>query len=312
MIKKFLPPHPLRTPILFLVFNRPDLTERVLSEIRKAKPTRLYLASDGPRDGKEGENDLVHKVREIVKSVDWPCEVKTLLREKNLGCKHGVSEAITWFFEQEEQGIILEDDCLPSQSFFWFCEELLDKYKNSDVSMISGYTIVEENSEIPYRFSNLMNIWGWASWKRSWEHYSVNLDAKRINQNSHIFSRFLGHSDNEKKKFIQFVEKKVETWDMQWIFSCMKNYNYAILPTKSLIKNIGFDKRATHTQNTHKLYESVSRKEITFPIKHIENKNLYEMNVLDQKYLSVLNKKDYLKYLFNIMTNTIKLIKFKK
>jgi hypothetical protein len=299
----------LNSAVLFLVFNRPDLTERVFEEIRKAKPARLYLASDGPRKDKKGENDLVEKVRKIVNTVDWPCKVKKLFRKNNLGCKHGVSQAITWFFKHEKEGIILEDDCLPSQSFFIFCDTLLKKYRKSDISMISGYTILEQDSKISYRYSHLVNIWGWASWRGSWKYYNPNLDIKDIVTNNHIFSKFLAHSNSEKKKFISFIKNKVDTWDMQWIFACIKNYNYAILPTKSLIENIGFDLRATHTKNSNRLYSFISRKELSFPLKYQKRKNINEINALDQKYLSILNKKDYINYLSNFMKNSSQKIK---
>ena len=112
----------IKTAILFLVFNRPDTTTKVFQMIRQAKPPRLYIAADGPRKNKEGEEEKIAKVRAIVNNIDWPCEVKTLFRDKNLGCKKAISEAITWFFKNEDQGIILEDDCLPHLDFFSYCE----------------------------------------------------------------------------------------------------------------------------------------------------------------------------------------------
>jgi hypothetical protein len=302
----------LNLAVLFLVFNRPDLTKRVFEEIKKARPSRLYLASDGPRKEIKGENNLVKKVRNIVNVIDWPCKVKKLFRKNNLGCKQGVSQAITWFFKHEKEGIILEDDCLPSQSFFIFCEKLLKKYRNSDISMISGYTILEQDSKFSYQYSRLMNIWGWASWRRSWKYYNPNLNIKDIEINNQIFLKFLTYSNSVKKTFINFVKQKVDTWDIQWIFTCMKEYNYAIMPTKSLIANIGFDKRATHTKYNSRVYTSVSRNELTFPLKFQKNKNLYEINDLDQKYLSILNKKSYrshLSYLSYFMKNFTQIIK---
>ena len=158
----------LKTALLFLVFNRPDTTRQVFEAIRRAKPPRLYVAADGPREGKFGEVERVEEVRIIATAVDWPCEVKTLFRDKNLGCKKGVSSAITWFFEQEEQGIILEDDCLPNRSFFYFCEELLNLYKqNEKIYMISGYNSqgqwrVESQD---YFFSYLAGISARATWR---------------------------------------------------------------------------------------------------------------------------------------------------
>jgi hypothetical protein len=307
----------LKAAVLFMVFNRPDLTKRVFEEIKKARPSRLYLASDGPRKEIDGENNKVKEVRNIFNLIDWPCKVKKLFRKNNLGCKHGPIHAINWFFKHEKEGIILEDDCLPSQSFFIFCERLLKKYRNSDISMISGYTILKQDSKFSYQYSRLMNVWGWASWRRSWKYYNPNLDVKDIETNSHIFSKFLTYSSSLKKMFKSFVLKNHDIWDMPWIFTCMKNYSFSIMPTKSLIKNIGFDNRATHTKISYRMHNSVSRNELTFPLKFRKNKNLYEINVLDQKYLFFLNKKDYrdyqiyLSYFMKNFTQIIKKFLFK-
>jgi len=136
----FTPPHPLNTAVLFLVFNRPDTTKQVFEKIREAQPPRLYVAADGTREDRPGEAEKCEEVRKIATSVDWDCEVYPLFRDENLGCKYAVSGAITWFFENEEMGIILEDDCLPSQSFFWFCEELLERYRwDMRVGLITGF-----------------------------------------------------------------------------------------------------------------------------------------------------------------------------
>ncbi len=146
---------PLGTAVLFVVFNRPEPTARVFEAIRKARPPRLYVAADGPRDGREGEAEKVEAVRRIATNVDWPCEVKTLLRERNFGCRNAVSSAISWFFDNEEQGIILEDDCLPSQSFFWFCENLLDRYRcDTRIWQISGTTFFADKISSPERITS--------------------------------------------------------------------------------------------------------------------------------------------------------------
>ena len=160
-------PSPLQTPVLFLIFNRPDTTEKVFDAIRAAKPLRLYVASDGPRANQSGEDQIVNKVREISTSVDWSCEVKTLFQKENLGCKKAVSKGITWFFEQEKQGIILEDDCLPHPDFFVFCENLLEHYAdNKHVWAITGdnFQNGQKRGEGSYYFSRYNHVWGWASW----------------------------------------------------------------------------------------------------------------------------------------------------
>ena len=138
--KVLVAPEPLKSPVLFLVFNRPDTTRRVLEAIRQAQPSQLFIAADGPREGKSGEAEKCADVRRIVnEGIDWDCEVKTLFRDKNLGCKVAVSRAIDWFFEHVEEGIILEDDCLPHPTFFRFCEELLNKYRDDErIGQISG------------------------------------------------------------------------------------------------------------------------------------------------------------------------------
>ncbi|KAB7892665.1 nucleotide-diphospho-sugar transferase [Poseidonibacter ostreae] len=251
-IAKFIPPQPLKTAVLFLVFNRLDTTKQVFDSIRKAKPPRLYIAADGPRETKEGESQKAQEVREyILSNIDWECEIKTLFREQNLGCKMAVSGAIDWFFENEEMGIILEDDCLPSQSFFWFCEELLEKYKNDmRVGMISGFNYGYKNKDLTYDyfFSKYGFIWGWASWKRAWKHYDItmenHIEAKKIDLYENYFNA------NKKQQIANFesvFNNSMNTWDYQWSYARLINNSYSIVPSKNLIENIGFGDDATHT-----------------------------------------------------------------
>jgi hypothetical protein len=153
------------TPILFMIFNRPDTTRVVFEEIRKIKPTLLYISGDGPREDRQGEKELVDEARKIATAIDWPCEVKTLFQEKNLGCKYAPSQAITWFFNQVEEGIIIEDDCVPHPDFWRFCEELLAKYRTDErVMMITGDNFQNGNSHFKpqesYYFSGIPSIWG--------------------------------------------------------------------------------------------------------------------------------------------------------
>jgi len=253
----FIPTQPLNTAVLFLVFNRLDTTKQVLKAIKKAKPPRLYIAADAARVDKAGEVDKVKSVREYIASnIDWDCEVKTLFRNKNLGCKYAVSGAIDWFFENEEMGIILEDDCLPSQSFFWFCEELLEKYKDEKkVGMISGDNFQKgiKRGEADYYFSVYSHIWGWASWADRWENYDVSLDS--FNNVDFIEEGF------DRKSHIRFwtdIYKNmkigsIDTWDYQWVFALWKKKQFAVLPNINLVKNIGFGEGATHTTKESEL-----------------------------------------------------------
>lgn len=247
----FTPPHPLNTAVLFLVFNRLDTTKQVFEAIRQATPPRLYIAADGARESRESEDVKVNAVREyIMSNIDWKCEVKTLFREQNLGCKYAVSGAIDWFFKNEEMGIILEDDCLPSQSFFWFCEELLERYKDDmRVWHIGGSNFQNDikRGDGDYYFSKYNHVWGWASWASRWELYDVELD-------SIVDTKFLEKTFENKKACKQWTktfhtmkEKGVDTWDYQWTFCMWHNHSLAILPNVNMISNIGFGIDATHT-----------------------------------------------------------------
>ncbi|PHR51629.1 nucleotide-diphospho-sugar transferase [Cycloclasticus sp.] len=271
MRDKFTPPKPLNTAVLFLIFNRLDVTKQVFQAIRQAKPPRLYLAADGARKNTEGEAEKVIAVREYaLQNIDWDCEVKTLFRDKNLGCKYAVSGAIDWFFEQEEMGIILEDDCLPSQSFFWFCEELLGKYKEDKrVFLISGYNKqnIWKNIEFDYFFSSFGGIWGWASWRRAWAYYDVNMSDLDVFSSQEGFENLLGRKVGKaRKSLIKSVEKKkVDTWDYQWAYTRHKNGALACVPTSSMVENIGFGVDATHTVNT--IDDGVRKNEVSIPLR---------------------------------------------
>ena len=168
----------MQTALLFLIFNRLDTTALVFEKIRQAKPPRLYIAADGPREDNNDDRNKIVKVREIATKVDWPCEVKTLFRDKNLGCKKAISTAINWFFENEEQGIILEDDHSPSEDFFVLCDDLLERYKYSEtVFCISGNNVLNERLSYKesYYFTSYFQGTGWASWSRAWKHSSLDI-----------------------------------------------------------------------------------------------------------------------------------------
>jgi hypothetical protein len=187
-----------KSPILFLIFNRPDTTKAVFESIKSIKPLKLYIAADGARGNKLGEDLLVEETRAIIQSVDWECEVKTLFRKENLGCKVAVSSAIDWFFENEEQGIILEDDCLPDASFYGFCENLLDYYKNDErVFHISGNNFQDGiiRGDGSYYFSKYNHSWGWATWRRVWKTYDVNMKGLTKALDLKVFENTLSKSE---------------------------------------------------------------------------------------------------------------------
>lgn len=285
----FEPPAPLQTAVLFLVFNRPDTTAQVFEAIRKARPPRLYVAADGTREQREGEREKVELVRKIATAVDWPCEVQTLFREKNLGCKYAVSGAISWFFDQEEQGIILEDDCLPSQSFFWFCEEILDKYKyNEKVMSICGTNICRGITfDHSYFFSIYALMWGWASWRRAWAHYDLELEQWGTPESARHIKKSVLHKQIEQWTWTKILNKTkaglIDAWGYQWIYSCWRKNSLTILPSTNLIQNLGFSNDATHTIGYDKVRSNLIPTEIEFPLTHA---NPIEQNYNADEFIS--------------------------
>lgn len=280
----------LEIPVLFLVFNRIDTTKEVFAQIKKIKPPKLYIASDGPREGRPDESINVQKIRTfLLESINWDCEVFTRFNEVNLGCKISVSQSIDWFFQKEEMGIVLEDDCLPSQSFFQFCQLLLQKYQYDErIFLITGYN--KQNNwrkdEHDYFFSNLGGIWGWASWKRAWNHYDVDIkDIDNFIANDG-FAKSLGKSLGKLKQemiYNSVIRDNVDTWAMQWGYARHKNNALTCIPSMSLIKNIGFGENATHTHGDN--LDGVEANEIIFPLK--ENNFV----VSDDEYDELLFKK---------------------
>lgn len=255
----------MKKAVLFLIFNRPDTTQKVFEAIRQVKPPRLYIASDGARIEKEGELDIVEKTRRLVlDNIDWECEVKTLFRDKNLGCRIAVSDAISWFFNQEEDGIILEDDCLPSRSFFTFCEDLLDYYRdNKKIMHISGDQFISNfDNGASYYFGKIMHCWGWAGWADRWKYYGNDLmeyDLKNI-------EKFSENKDVQ-KYWLDILQKmkdsSINSWAYQWAFKIVEKEGLCINPSENLISNIGFVENSTHTSDSTNLFA---------------NLNIYEMN----------------------------------
>lgn len=242
----------LNTAVLFIVFNRPDTTVRVLDAIRQARPPRLYIASDGPRPERPGDAGLVSEVRKLFNEIDWPCDVIKLFRKNNLGCKYAASKAITWFFENEKEGIILEDDCLPHPDFFGYCEELLIRYSNNQrISMISGVNFNNIKIAETYYFSRHAHVWGWATWRRAWQKNDLELSFWNSWKETAHWKHFLGDRVATRywtKVFDSMRGEGIDTWDYQWQASMWYHDMLAINPSSNLIKNIGFGENATHTK----------------------------------------------------------------
>jgi hypothetical protein len=265
----------LSPPVLFLIFNRPLTTQRVFDAIRHAKPSRLFVAADGPRDDRPGEREICEKTRRIIEAVNWDCQVSTLFREKNLGCRVAVSSAIDWFFESAEEGIILEDDCLPSQSFFPFCQNLLERFRDdARIMQICGSNFFQMDSAESYFFSKYGPVWGWASWRRAWEHYDINMKLwPRFKVAGGLDDVCLTPREAEMRGelYDRLYRGEIDTWDYQWGFAKMINSGLSITPAVNLISNIGFGADATHTAGGDSDFANLPIGELVFPLEHPPN-----------------------------------------
>jgi predicted SAM-dependent methyltransferase len=246
----------LQTPVLLLIFKRLDTTKQVLEAIRQAQPTYLYIASDGPRQEYSGEAEKVQTVREyVINNIDWECHVNTLFREQNLGGPLAVTQALTWFFNQVNEGIILEDDCLPTPSFFRFCETMLERYRYDDrMLMVSGRNPFGEftpDGAKNYFLANIGHTWGWATWKRAFQGFTLDLPSPEDNlfmSRLQKASRSIAEFENAKRNLVKMNSKNHPHWDFLWNIRQILEQKYAIFPCKNMIKNIGFSQEATHTK----------------------------------------------------------------
>lgn len=262
--------HSESPPILFLIFNRPDKALRVFKRIREAKPKKLFIAADGPRENKPEETGLCEQTRETILSlIDWPCEVETLFRKDNLGCKQAISSAINWFFEHVEEGIILEDDCLPDLTFFQYCSELLDHYRDhKQVMMISGNCHLPTRYAIKtsYYFSKFAYIWGWATWKHAWSQMDITMTRWNSDNNSTIIPSHL--SSRHKKLWVSIFDAnndKGSSWAFIWQYSIWCQGGVSINPSTNLVSHI--DTTGTHMKPYDPLIGNPEN-QIEFPLEH--------------------------------------------
>ncbi len=262
----------INTPVLLICFNRPNLTRKVFEQIRIVKPSKLYVAVDGPRNNTE--KVLVDDVKSIFKTIDWPCRIKKNFQKKNLGCKLGPIAAMKWFFKNEEMGIILEDDILASVSFFYYCDELLNKYKNTtEIGTISGNNFTDlSNTKYSYLFTKYSQTWGWATWRRVWEKYDLSLSDWPYKKKERWLKSILDNTLARlywKIIFNAVYKGEIESaWDYQWTYMSWKNGLLTIIPRRNLATNIGIGVAgATHTKMKGKLFD-FPKFEMEFPMKH--------------------------------------------
>lgn len=288
-------PETISAPVLLIAFNRPEVTLRTFNAIRNARPLKFYFAVDGPRP--ERPDDLQNRkaVMDIVNRVDWECEVHTLFREENVGCGLGPYSAISWVLEHEDRVIILEDDCVASLSFFRFCEDMLERYKDDTrIWNISGRSHQAGSKYFDhqdYIFATYAHTWGWATWKRCWEQMDMMMsDVPEFlamgGYKNTMFSEKYARMANERllKKYHSIQKEITHSWDSQWGYAKGKNGGLGIVPCKNLIQNIGFGEDATHTSNMSSSLRMVAE-ELPETIRHprfvLKNKGYEELHFMN-------------------------------
>ena len=261
----------MKTAVLLLTYRRFYTAEMVFNAIREAKPPRLYFASNAPNLVNSEEIEKVGKVRNLIRLIDWPCEIKTRFLEEHLPVEKSVSSSLDWFFEHEEQGIILEDDCLPHPDFFTFCEILLDRYADDErIGMVCGTNLSEgEELRESYYFSRYPHIWGWASWRRVWKHYDIEMEKLDLLIESDDFRRsfYTKMEYNYWADLFRSVRAgRVETWDAQVVFMMFSQGMLSIFPYSNLVSNIGFGSDAVHTTSSNSQFANLKTKKMTQPV----------------------------------------------
>jgi len=266
----------MKTPVTFIIFKRPETTEKVFAAIRQAKPPKLFVIADGPRADKEGEAEKCAATRAIIERVDWDCEVIKNYSEINLGCAKRVSSGLDWVFNNVEETIILEDDCIPHPTFFRFCEELLEKYRNDTrIASISAQNVQagHKRTNQSYYFSRYSHCWGWASWRRAWQHYDLSMKLWQEVQAENILRDLLIDSKaaSDWQRIFQSVYENPTgiTWDYQWTFACWMQSSLSIIPNVNLVSNVGVGADSTHFNSEQEFsFINVPMQAMEFPLQH--------------------------------------------
>ncbi|MDJ1182177.1 hypothetical protein [Roseofilum casamattae] len=264
----------LNTPVCLIIFNRPELTEKLFAVIRQVKPPKLLVIADGPREDKLGEQDKCQATRDIISGVYWDCEVFKNYSDTNLGLKHRIASGLDWVFELVEEAIILEDDCLPDLTFFRFCEELLNYYRETDdVMVITGTNFFFGYQPTPdsYYFSRYIDCWGWATWRRAWQHFDFTMEQWPQLRDQNWLQELLQDTrvaEQWMRIFESTYQGYINSWAFRWKFACWLRDGLTIVPETNLVSNLGFNVEATNTQFFGGLLDGIPRQSINFPLKH--------------------------------------------
>ena len=265
----------LRTPVVLIIYNRPDTTREVFAKVAQACPRNLFVIADGPRRERPGDDERCAAARSVVADIQWDCNVLRNYADENLGCKQRVATGLDWVFSLVDDAIILEDDCVPSESFFRFCDELLERYREDErVMHISGDNFLanQPNRIFDYYFSRYPHVWGWATWRRAWRYFDVTMKHwKEVPDKGWLMQVFNSVDERRfwKHAWDSVATGAIDTWDYQWAFACIVESSLCIAPFRNLVTNIGFLAESTHTRHANPRL-AVPASELEFPLRHPE------------------------------------------
>jgi hypothetical protein len=262
----------LQVPVVVIIFNRPGATRRVVNAIAEVQPRQLFVIADGPRTDRAQDASLVAAARAVIDGVDWECEVHRCYSEVNLGCHVRIATGLDWVFDQVDQAIIVEDDCVPDRSFFSYCEELLARYQDdARVQMISGCNVVGAKTTYSYHFSRCYHIWGWATWSRAWTQYDEGMALwPRLRETDWLEDR-LGDSKGARIAHLFFdaaYSREMPQWDFYWAFNGWLRDALSVMPSVNLVKNIGYGAEATHQRDAGHPFANLPAEAMAFPLRH--------------------------------------------
>lgn len=260
--------------VALFIFNRPESTALVFERIAAARPRRLLVVADGPREDRPGEAARCAAARAVIDRVNWDCDVQTAYAEENLGCRRRIASGLSWVFEQVESAIVLEDDCLPDPTFFPYCDQLLERYRDDErIALIGGINFQRPSrpgTDASYYYSRYAHVWGWASWRRVWKDYDVDMSLWPAVRETDFLLDVVGSrrgADMWRRTFDAVHAGEIDTWDYQLTFSCWIQHRLCIVPRVNLVSNIGFGIDATHTQGDGPL-ANIPARAMPFPMTH--------------------------------------------
>ncbi len=262
----------LSTPVVFLIFNRPETTQEAFEQIAEAEPPELYVVADGPRDEYPEDKRRCDRTRAIIDEVDWECDVHRNFADENLGLRRRIPTGLNWVFNQVTEAIILEDDCVPNHSFFKFCDAMLEEYRDDErVVNITGTNFLGEwKSDVQdYHFSTHGSVWGWATWSACWDTYDVSMELWSDPEVRERIADFISDDAQyywRRQRYWETYKGELPTWDFQWGFARQINSGLSIVPAKNLVSNIGFGDGATNTGNSRLPQANIPRRKMSFPV----------------------------------------------